>query len=280
MSLRVLIHNVGHGQAVHIFTPAGETIVIDLGTSSNYSPLEWLSGETKTIDSLIITHPHGDHIDEFSLIQQLGFNVRQFHRPKWLDAKTVYEQNQASYREKLDAYFEMSNDYSSPIADNERVGSPDVSGGVSINTYYSSSCGTSNINNHSCVVVIDYETSTIIIPGDNEPPSWRDLIQNQSFSSIMQRADIFMASHHGRISGYCSDIFSYKPNLCVISDGSVQDTDATNRYSYHASGWTVHSRNGNPSKERNCITTRSDGYIDISAGRNDNGKAFLSVTVD
>jgi beta-lactamase superfamily II metal-dependent hydrolase len=57
MTLRIVIHNVGHGQAIHAFTPAGETIVIDLGCSSNFSPLEWLSQSTKTIDKLIISHP-------------------------------------------------------------------------------------------------------------------------------------------------------------------------------------------------------------------------------
>ena len=280
MSLRILIHDVGHGQAVHIFTPAGETIVIDLGCSSGFSPLEWLSNQTKTIDSLIVTHPHGDHIDEFLLIDQLGLNVRQFHWPRWLDEETVYKQNQPSYTGKLDAYFAMSNGYNLDIAENELVGNPDVSGGLSVQTFYSSSCGTSNINNHSGVVVIEYESSTIVIPGDNEPPSWRELMKQPNFLSAMNRADIFMASHHGRESGYCSEIFTSKPYLCVVSDGRVLDTDATARYTYHASGWSVHSRNGNASKERNCITTRSDGYIDITAGRNDDGKAFLSVTVD
>ena len=280
MSLRVLIHDVGHGQAVHIFTPKGETIVIDLGCSPTISPLEWLSTKTKTIDSLIVTHPHGDHIDEFLLIKSLGFSVMQFHRPVWLDEYTVYKQNQSSFTEKLDAYFEMSKRYTYPISENMLVGNPDVSGGVSIKTFYSPSCGTSNINNHSGVVVIDYEGSTIIIPGDNEPPSWRELMNVPGFVSAMNRADIFMASHHGRESGYCRDIFKTKPLLCVVSDGRVQDTDATARYTYHATGWEVHSRNGNPSKERNCITTRSNGYVDISAGRGDGGQAFLSVTID
>ena len=41
----------------------------------------------------------------------------------------------------------------------------------------------------------------------------------------MNSANIFMASHHGRESGYCADIFEKKPNLCVVSDGRVQDTE-------------------------------------------------------
>lgn len=89
-----------------------------------------------------------------------------------------------------------------------------------------------------------------------------------------------MVSHHGRESGYCVDIFKAKPRLCIISDGRVQKTDATARYSGHATGWKVHNRNGSESQKRNCLTTRSDGYVDIKIGKNSNNKRYLSVTID
>ena len=159
--------------------------------------------------------------------------------------------------------------------------SPAVSGGVSIGHFSSRSCGVSNINNHSGVVVFDYSGSKIVVPGDNEPPSWNVLKEQPDFQKAVRNADIFMASHHERNSGYAADLFElFKPSLCVISDGRVQDTDATNRYSYHATGWTVHSKSDGTSTERNCLTTRSDGFVDIGLGRNSNGKNFLSVTVE
>ena len=65
MTLRIYIHNVGHGHAVHAITPNGQHIVVDLGCSDSFSPLEWLKRSTGTIDSLMITHPHGDHIMKF-----------------------------------------------------------------------------------------------------------------------------------------------------------------------------------------------------------------------
>ena len=279
MTLRILIHDVGHGQAVHAWTPAGELIVIDLGCSSAFSPLEWLSGQTKTIDNLIITHPHGDHIDELLLIYEMGFIVRQLWRPRWLEKKSVYEQNQSAYSEKLDAYFEMSDRFTGKIADSELVGNPVVSGGVSIKKFSSKNCGQSNINNHSGVIVFDYCGVTVVVPGDNEPASWHELLKQPDFVSAINRSNVFMASHHGRKSGYCADIFDRKPNLCVVSDGRVQDTDARDRYSHHAKGWKVKKRNDLPSEERYCITTRRDGFIDISIGQNANGKGYLSVEI-
>ena len=97
MTLRTVFHDVGHGQAVHIFTPNGKVIVIDLGCSTAFSPLTWLRQTHSVIDMLVISHPHGDHIDEFLLIEQLGFTVDQFWRPKWLDKQNVYNQNQSTF---------------------------------------------------------------------------------------------------------------------------------------------------------------------------------------
>lgn len=283
--LRILIHNVGHGQAVHAFTPDGKVVVIDLGTSRDFSPLIWLGDQTKTIDSLVITHPHGDHIDEMLLIKKHGLKVRQFWRPKWLPKEDVYAANQADYQDKLDAYFEMSDRYSHPIKDGELVGDPKVTGGVTIKEFASSNCGTSNINNHSGVVVFEYLGARIVIPGDNEPPSWKELLKKPDFVSMVEDAHVFMASHHGRQSGYCPELFAAlndaAPRLCVISDGRVQDTDATQRYSYHAEGWSVGSRSSPGNEEdRYCVTTRTDGVVDIEVGANQTGGAYLSVTTD
>lgn len=279
MTLRVLIHDVGHGQAVHAFTPAGQSVVVDLGCSAAFSPLEWLRGQTETIDSLKITHPHGDHIDEFLLLNEMGFKVRQLWRPNWLPKEEVYKQNQSSYTEKLDAYFEMSDRYNRRITDGELVGNPAVSGGVAITQFNSKNCGVSNINNHSGVIVFEYLGVTIVVPGDNEPASWRELMKQPDFVAAMNNANLFMASHHGRESGYCSEIFKKKPDLCVVSDGRVQDTDARSRYSYHASGWSVKKRSNLPSEERYCVTTRRDGFISVEVGKNTNGNPYLSVEI-
>ncbi|MBI3902216.1 MAG: MBL fold metallo-hydrolase [Nitrosomonadales bacterium] len=282
--LRIVIHDVGHGQAVHAFTPDGKVIVIDLGTSADFSPLAWLGNQTKTIDSLVITHPHGDHIDEMLLLDELGFNVRQLWRPRWLPKADVYAANQATYQDKLDAYFELSERYSGSINDGELVGNPKVTGGVTIKEFASSNCGTSNINNHSGVVAFEYLGARIIIPGDNEPPSWKELLKQPDFVSMVSDAHVFMASHHGRQSGYCPELFAAlnneAPRLCVISDARAQDTDATQRYSYHAEGWSVNSRSSPMSSEpRYCVTTRSDGAIEIEVGTNYSG-TYLSVTTN
>ncbi len=278
MTLRIFIHDVGHGHAVHAFTPNGQSIVIDLGCSDDFSPLSWLRKQTDTIDSLVITHPHGDHIDE--ILQLDEFNVRQIWRPKWLSESDVRKANQDNYSEKLDYYFDISNNkFTSPVKDNEKVGNPDVSGGVTITKHASSDCGVSNINNHSGVVVFEYCGVKVVIPGDNEPPSWKALLEKQGFVDAINGAHVFLASHHGRESGHYSELFQHiNPKLCIVSDGRVQNTDATLRYSQHAEGWSVYRKSSGDSTNRNCLTTRSDGYVEIEIGSNNNGSPTLSVS--
>jgi len=69
--------------------------------------------------------------------------------------------------------------------------------------------------------------------------------------------------------------------LVVISDGSVQETSATDKYSKIASGWNVYKRNEfekHPHR-RNCLTTRNDGTIVVKVGKNKE-KAYMNVTID
>ena len=279
MTLKIIVHNVGHGHAVHAFTPNGHTIVVDLGCSDSFSPLGWLRKQTDTIDSLMITHPHGDHIDEILELERLGLKVRQMWRPNWLSEEDVRNANQSSYSEKLDCYFDMSdNVFTSAVQHGQLVGDPDVSQGVSFSKYASSDCGVSNINNHSGVAVFEYLGVKVVIPGDNEPASWREILENATFVKAADGAHVFLASHHGRESGYHSELFkTIKPKLCIVSDGRVQSTDAISRYSAHAEGWSVYSKSNQESKSRKCLTTRTDGYVEIEIKKGSNGNPTLAV---
>jgi len=146
-------------------------------------------------------------------------------------------------------------------------------------SYTPTSCSTSNLNNHSIVTIIEYACSKIMIPGDNEPASWKELLQRQDFLNAIRYTDIFVAPHHGRDSGYCAELFQkISPKLIIISDGRFCDTSATSRYSQQATGWLVHKR-GSGSVERKCVTTRNDGVINVYLGM-DGQQPFISVNID
>jgi len=179
-------------------------------------------------------------------------------------------------------YLDIIDRFTSSVNAGDNPTLPENNGGVSIQTFYSPQCGKSNINNHSLVSVIEYLNIKVIIPGDNESSSWKELLQNEYFVTAISNADIFMASHHGRESGYYAELFEhFKPDLVIVSDGSATSTSVTNKYSQIAKGWKVFKRSDNSSEIRHCLTTRSDGTVTIKIGKNaGTDKCYQNVTID
>ena len=129
--------------------------------------------------------------------------------------------------------------------------------------FTSKQCPRDNINNHSVVTVMSYLGVKFLIPGDNESPSWKELLGRKDFVSAIQSTHVLVAPHHGRESGFHAPLFErITPMLTIISDGRVVDTSATSRYSAACKGWVVTRRNG-PRTERKSVTTRNDGAIEV-----------------
>jgi competence protein ComEC len=151
---------------------------------------------------------------------------------------------------------------------------------MDIVTYQPYTFSRTNLNNHSIVTFLRYANSTVCLPGDNEDPSWRELLADGSFRTWLSSTDVFVASHHGRDAGYCEDVFAYcKPYLVVISDGPASETSALDKYRAKAKGWIVYSRATGASQERWALTTKADGSIFVTTGYNGN-TPFLSVTTE
>jgi len=115
-------------------------------------------------------------------------------------------------------------------------------------------------NNLSLVLFIHAPGLSIIFPGDLEKAGWISLLQRADFRQNLSRVNIFLASHHGRESGYLEEVFGFcSPDIVIISDETkkynTQDVD----YASHATGirW-------NQTEVRKVLTTRKDGKITIT----------------
>lgn len=98
--------------------------------------------------------------------------------------------------------------------------------------------------------------------------------------TAIKDADILLAPHHGRESGFNIDFVNQvNPKLTVVSDGRFCETSANARYSAKSSGWTVHKKSGQ-SEIRKCLTTNSDGEVLIKFGYLSDNKPYLSVTIE
>jgi beta-lactamase superfamily II metal-dependent hydrolase len=283
--LKAVFWDVQHGSATYIQTPNHTDIVIDLGSGSvgqdetTFSPLLHLRRkyDVGSLDSVILTHPHRDHLDDIGNFAQ--FHPKALWRPKHLSEADVRKGNKPGDKEILDSYFNICAEYSNPVQSSPLAA--ETNGGVSIRTFHPTRCATSNLNNHSIVTVLSYASSTLLIPGDNESQSWLELLEDSSFLQAAKGTDIMLAPHHGREAGLCTELFEHiQPNLIVVSDGPATDTSAVSRYSALAKGWKVHHRSGAADDTRKCVTTRSDGVVLVELGLNPNQKPFMSVTID
>ena len=272
----IVIWDVQHGSSTYIKTPNHTDYLIDLGIGSfgdkniEFSPINHIKQNYNVgqFDLIIITHPDADHLYD---ILNLSFDfVKTILRPHSISEEKIIEKMNISldrtHKEIFKKYLDLCNRFSSNVTyDNSHL-NPRNNGGVLIETF-SPSPENKEFNNHSIVTIISFAESKILIPGDNEAPSWRFLLDDETFLESISNVDIFVASHHGRESGYYSDLFDYfTPKLVIISDGPEGKTSATQKYSTRCSGWTVHHRNGKISEERKCLTTRNDGVIVIKFG--------------
>ena len=283
-STKLIFGDVQHGSAAYVQTPS-KHIVIDLGTGSHkgraeFSPLLNLKYKWKIsqLDGVILTHPHRDHLDDIGNFDALS--PRALFRPKHLTDEEVRAGNRDADKEIINQYLEIHHRYNQTVSQEENPFVPVNNGGVDFQRFNPTSCGRSNLNNHSVVTVVTFASSKVLIPGDNEPASWKELIEDMHFIAAITGTDILVAPHHGRDSGFTDDLFNYiSPRLTIISDGRFCDTSATDRYGKKTKGWKVHRRNGE-SEERKCVTTRNDGVIIVDLGVDTNNQRYIKVTID
>jgi len=278
--LEVTVWDVQHGSAAYIKTPNNRHIAVDLGDTEDFSPLSTLQVRgIQQLDAVVITHPHRDHMDD---IFNLGLlSPKTLWTPRHLAEAEIRKGNRAIDAEVVTRYLAVRQEYSLPFAPADDLTAPTNYGGATFQVFVPRFCDQGNLNNHS--LVVSYAGLKMVIPGDNESPSWNKLLLNPYFVAAVKGADVLLAAHHGREAGYSSEFFAAmgKPKLVVVSDGRFGDTSATDRYSSQTSGWAVYDAEGQK-EDRKCLTTRSDGHITIRLGwcdaSNPSRGNFLNVT--
>ena len=280
MTLQLVVWNVQHGSAAHIRTPNDKYIAIDLGAGDGFSPLEHLWHSGRRLDRATITHPHMDHIDDI-----LNFDLVSpgtLLTPKHLTEDDIRGGNPKPNQDaeaKIQKYLEIRHRYSNPVGPQDDVDLPQNNGGVSIQTFIPRQSSTGNLNNHSVVTALQYSGVKILIPGDNESPSWEEVLGQQQFVNAISGTHVLVASHHGRESGFHGPLFDYfNPLITLISDGRAVGTSVTGKYDDVTKGWTVRRRNGT-TQERKCVTTRNDGHIEVRVTPG-NPRSTLDVIID
>jgi competence protein ComEC len=285
----VVFWDVQHGNAVYINTPNNRHIVIDLGTGSygdnnlEFSPLLHLKNKwnINQLDYVIITHPHRDHIDDILNFEKLFPNVLLKPSVPKEVIEDLLSQAGEKDKPKFEKYLKLLENYTAPVSSENDPSNPNNYGGLVIRSYFTTQCAPSNINNYSIITVISFAGRKIVFTGDNESCSLNKLLENENFKEAVKNADILLAPHHGRESGFHSEFVSLaNPKLTVVSDGRFCDSSASSRYSEKSRGMIVKKRSNGKREKRYCVTTRKDGCILVEFGYNEEGKTFMEATIN
>jgi competence protein ComEC len=288
-SLTLTFLDVQHGSACHIETPTGQNIMFDLGTGdfdesqggSSHSPLIYLHRTKKIqkLDSVIITHPHADHISDIQNFDLLS--PTSFHCPRHLSTDFIKKQNQFKDQLKVSKYLEIVERYSASFEPGQ---SPLEAPNHGCEQFELFTCNpdSDNLNNHSTAAVISFAGTKFLLTGDTEKLGWEKLLSMPRFCQKATNIDILLASHHGRDNGFNEDLFELigSPSIVIISDTAVGPTSVTEKYygKTNDAGWQVVNRSNGASEKRYCLTTRDDGTIEVICTKDANGNYFREIT--
>jgi beta-lactamase superfamily II metal-dependent hydrolase len=255
--MRFEILSVGHGFCAYIETDNKNLVMFDCGanTDPEFHPAIYLHrrGQRST-ERLFITNYDQDHISDLPNVQKY-ISAKILHRNESISSEQLrrLKLQGGPITAAMEKLIEMMAGYTGPITE-----PPDLPRFDWNSFCHEYGAEFSDTNNTSLVTFVTAGALDIVIPGDLETAGWLSHLKNSDFRAALSRVDVFIASHHGRESGYCREVFNHcKPSVVVISDGPKQfaSQEMVNIYATHASGVQFNGQH------RKVLTTRSDGSI-------------------
>src|SRR5262249_51881544 len=143
------------------------------------------------LDHLVITHPHHDHIADLEHLYLTPALV--LTAPRHLTEADVRAGNQDADMEAVEQYLQLLRNFNQPVPAGASPSTGANNGGVWVRHFTPSQRARSNLNNHSVVTVLSYAGTKVLIPGDNEAASWRELLENPAFVEAITGTDILLA---------------------------------------------------------------------------------------
>jgi competence protein ComEC len=202
----------------------GINMLVDCRSSETRpSPLKYLLAKIKTLDFLVITHPHQDHLTGLKDVcekfrpKYLWHNGRCFRPDPVYDDWSYYEQLRAgklSYCTPV----KIQSGNTATIGDSRiyvaAPTAPNIEGTVD------------DENNNGIILSIVTGNAKVVLTGDTEEEQWSAIDLKP-----LANTSVFLASHHGREDGYSDAALAViKPQHIIISDGEAAETDAIVRY--------------------------------------------------
>jgi competence protein ComEC len=222
------VFDIGQGDAILLTTPKKKRILIDGGPSFEidyYLHKELPLMQDCHLDVVILTHPHRDHLLGLNRVLQRCSVGRVFYNDVPYESG-VYTR----WRSIIEHHVAADAVSAKALTKGMSFVVDDVTFKVLWPTKVSLKGMSTNVNNHSIVLFIDYGDFEALLLGDAESKALRQLDVSSIASLIDNRLDVLKISHHGARNGlYKPLIHALAPRNFVISVG------AKNKYGHPAS---------------------------------------------
>ena len=194
--LQISYLDVGQGDASFLLLPDGKTILIDAGNPENGQEIiQYIQDTgTDTLDYVIATHPHADHIGGMAEVIQ-AFDVKNVYMPKKSHTSETFETLLDTIEEKGLAI------------ETARSGKVLIDEG-DLKAEFLAPIGDSyaDLNNASAVLMLTYRNNRFLFMGDAEGEVEEKILERGYDVS----ADVLKVGHHG------SDTSSTRPFLEAV----------------------------------------------------------------
>ena len=259
----IRIYDVEHGDCALVISRENEAVLVDCGynATTNWRPAKGLAeqgfGLRRKLHHLILTHPDQDHLADLPSVLELLKPVNVWQHPQ-LSLRSLAELK-ATLSKAQEAYLEGKTKPPSelqPIVATSKVRT------MELRQFYLPIGSVRDANDLSLVSFFTEDGFTVCFPGDLTARGWKLFLANKAFQYLLRETNLFIASHHGRPTGYYASVFDYlSPKLIVISDKEqVKCKIVTQRAPYREHAKGVKMPDGS---FRRVLTTRGDGRIRV-----------------
>ena len=260
MDLR--FYDVEHGDCCLLLSQKNEAILVDCGynPTTKFRPSESLAkqgfGTRRKLHHLILTHPDQDHLADLPGVIDKLKPANIWQHPQ-LSLRTISELK-VTLSKAQEAYLSQKKSASElqPIEVSKKFQT------VELRQFYLPIGSVRDVNDLSLVTFISEGKFTVCFPGDLTRRGWKLHLQNKAFQYMLRETNLFLASHHGRPTGFYEPVYEFLyPKLIVISDKEqIKGRKITKRVPYRDHAYGVKLPNGS---YRKVLTTRGDGRIRI-----------------
>jgi beta-lactamase superfamily II metal-dependent hydrolase len=263
--LLIRVFDVEHGACTMLTSSAtGRLAMIDSGdnATTGWRPSVYIRQtlSRSELDFLFVTNADQDHLSDLEGLWDQGVKVTTLYRNKSPNPTTLraIKEEQCELSKDIERYLMIHESYNVPAT----LTFDGSMGGATCKTFANSYPEFVDTNNLSLAVFVKYGPFKMLFPGDLEDDGWEKHLRNPAFIEELKGTTILMASHHGRDSGFCADLFRhFVPQAVVISDKPIiyetQETVPDYRAVVDQTGIVVSGQ----TQRRHVLTTRRDGDI-------------------